>query len=640
MPLSHTFQPGGFNRLRRWYQSLSLPARYALFLLVSLSLLWAGVGREILHLHVFAERESRHDVTNLSQAFAQEVSSTVGSIDLSLIALRSHWRIGPENFRDFLAVLSQSLEDKVVFQVAVTNAQGVMIYSSADPHSAPLDLSDREHIRAQLQAKRDRLFISKPVLGRVTQKWSVQFTRPIFDARGQFSGVIVASVEPSYFSRFYDQIYLGAQGVISVSREDGMVLARSARDGQDRGMGMALTQLPLHTAQDALSGEFRADSSIDGIARLYSWRRLPQYGLIVSVGQSERDTDERYAGQRSTYLAVGIGVSALLALVGWGMTKSGYRREQLLRQMAEAEARWKFALEGAGEGVWDWDLRAQRAYLSPRVRQLLDTDSDSLHCSQEALRAMAHPEEVRLINYTLRAHFDGMLSSYLLEHRVCRKDGSWIWVLSRGTVVERTADGKPLRMVGTFSDITQRKAREEQVRHLAQHDVLTGLPNRALLAERLRQAIREAQRNSGKLALIYFDLDRFKPVNDLHGHEVGDQLLKEVAQRTRSCLRQSDTVARLGGDEFVAVLPNIADEADALAIAGDILARLDMPFQIAGHALRISCSLGVASYPSDAEDDATLLRCADRAMYQAKQNGRARVWRYRKSSAAIDPALA
>jgi diguanylate cyclase (GGDEF)-like protein/PAS domain S-box-containing protein len=637
MPFSESAQRGWFNRLRRLYQSLSLTARYALFLGLSLALLWAGIGREVTSLNRFAEREVRHDVINLSQAFAEEVGSTVGSVDLSLIALRSHWRAGPQQFRAFLADLSRNLQDKVVFQIAITDARGVLLFSSADAAPGRVDLSDREHIRAQLVAKQDKLFIGLPVLGRVSHKWSVQFTRPIFDERGAVAGVIVASVEPSHFSRFYDRIYLGPQGVVSVIRTDGVVLARSSRDGKDLGVGAVMAHPPFGSGPSD-ANDMLAVSSIDGITRMYSSRVLPEYGLAVSVGQSMEDGYARYAGQRKTYFVVGIAISLLLAVLCRSVTVAAYRREQLLRQMADAEARWKFALEGAGEGVWDWDIPSRRAQLSPRVRELLGIEVDAIRCDQDALRAAVHPEDVRLVNHAMQAHLSGVIPSYMLEHRVRNADGGWRWVLSRGMVVERAPNGDPLRMVGTFSDISERKQREEQVRHLAQHDALTGLPNRALLSDRLRQAIRVAEQNGGKLALIYFDLDRFKPINDSHGHETGDLLLKEVARRAVSCLRHSDTVARLGGDEFVALLPDIAQEADAMSVAANLLAALCAPFSIADLQLEISSSLGVAAYPADGNEEATLLRCADRAMYQAKQQGRGRICRYRKSAAAIEEA--
>lgn len=165
------------------------------------------------------------------------------------------------------------------------------------------------------------------------------------------------------------------------------------------------------------------------------------------------------------------------------------------------------------------------------------------------------------------------------------------------------------------------RAAEERIRHLAQHDPLTGLPNRALFADRLQQALLIAKRDKQQLAVMFMDLDDFKPVNDRLGHEVGDQLLQQVASRLRQHVRESDTVARVGGDEFIALVRNTHDTSDALAVGRKLADALLEPFQIDGHTIRISVSTGVALYPEHGRTDAALLKQADAAMYEAKRAG-------------------
>ena len=164
-----------------------------------------------------------------------------------------------------------------------------------------------------------------------------------------------------------------------------------------------------------------------------------------------------------------------------------------------------------------------------------------------------------------------------------------------------------------------------QAMQLALYDPLTGLPNRKLLDERLQQALAKARRNGGHVALLFIDLDKFKPVNDYYGHSYGDLLLKEVAQRLRGCVRESDTASRLGGDEFVALLPEVEGEHDVSVVADKILHRLTAPYHIAGHTFNISASIGAAVYPQDGADGKSLTRSADLAMYDAKNSGRANV---------------
>jgi len=176
------------------------------------------------------------------------------------------------------------------------------------------------------------------------------------------------------------------------------------------------------------------------------------------------------------------------------------------------------------------------------------------------------------------------------------------------------------------AEIQERKLAEQQIRYLANHDALTGLPNRRLLEDRLEQALELARRNGHQVAVQYIDLDHFKPVNDRPGHHVGDLLLQGLAQRLRGLLRAADTVARVGGDEFVVVLPEIHSRTAAADTAQKVLAALAQPYLLDGQALTVTPSIGISLYPQDGHDAAALLRCADAAMYDAKRCGRA-AWR-------------
>lgn len=182
--------------------------------------------------------------------------------------------------------------------------------------------------------------------------------------------------------------------------------------------------------------------------------------------------------------------------------------------------------------------------------------------------------------------------------------------------------GKILNYVGVFSDITLRKQSEEQLHFLANHDALTGLPNRTLLHERIEHGLRRVQRERGRLAVLFIDLDRFKVINDTLGHHAGDQLLKTAAERLQQCLRDSDTVARQGGDEFVVLIEQFSDTQYLGNVARKIMAALGQPFYLLGQELYVSASIGVSVYPDDGVDLSTLLKNADVAMYRAKEQGK------------------
>ena len=203
-----------------------------------------------------------------------------------------------------------------------------------------------------------------------------------------------------------------------------------------------------------------------------------------------------------------------------------------------------------------------------------------------------------------------------------RKDGT-LYIEGLSIRLVRDEDGKIRHHVGVFSDITERKATEEYVRHLAHFDVLTDLPNRALLTDRLHQALAQARRDQTMLAVMFLDLDKFKPVNDTLGHDIGDLLLKQVAQRLQACVqRESDTVSRIGGDEFVILLPHVAEEEDTVIVVEKVLHTLSQPFTIGQHTIDISSSIGIAIYPQHGEEAKLLMKNADTAMYHAKKSGR------------------
>ncbi len=211
------------------------------------------------------------------------------------------------------------------------------------------------------------------------------------------------------------------------------------------------------------------------------------------------------------------------------------------------------------------------------------------------------------------------LSNYELCLR--RKDSSLVWVLQNENLIEGS-DGSLSVIEGTTIDISERKRAEEQVKHLAFHDPLTNLPNRLLFNDRLTLAVAQAHRHNQRLAVLFLDLDRFKVINDSLGHSVGDELLRQVAERIQEHVREGDTVARLGGDEFTLLVPGITADEDAAKIARKICDAIHDPFWIDGRELFVTTSLGVSVYPSDGHDAESLVRNADSAMYRAKEQGR------------------
>jgi diguanylate cyclase (GGDEF)-like protein/PAS domain S-box-containing protein len=232
---------------------------------------------------------------------------------------------------------------------------------------------------------------------------------------------------------------------------------------------------------------------------------------------------------------------------------------------------------------------------------------------------LAHPESRDLVRERGLAHQRGASAPPRYEFQIVRKNGEIRWLDYSAGMIE--LDGKPAVLATAF-DVTDRKRAEEQMKNLAHHDPLTGLPNRLLFADRLTMALAQAHRQAQKLAILFLDLDRFKVINDSLGHTAGDHLLQAVAQRIARTVREGDTVARVGGDEFALLLPAIARGENAARVAEKLLEALRQPLSIDGRELFVSGSLGITIYPDDGVDPETLVKNADAAMYRAKDQGR------------------
>ena len=596
----------------------------AIYLAVMLPVVWGLVAVEQARFASIAQAGSMRDLRNYARVFTEEVRATVGIVDLSLIQLRSTWQRDRDGFTQMVGENARYLRQRVPMFITVLDAAGRIAYTNAGPSHTGLDMSTAAGYQAHLEIRDDRIYVSRPVICPLTNTWAVQFSRSIRDAKGGLQGVIIAAVSPDYFVRFYEDIDLGPHASVSLIRTDGSLIARSTRANPSHGMGLVLKDNP-HSTHSPVTGSFRRVGQFDRIERFYAYHKIPDYGMVVTVGEAVQDAQARFAQQRDALTWVGAAVSFVLTLLGWAALGATERRRRALQALAAAEARWKLALTATGDGVWDCDVVTGLATLSARAQMILDTERAVISWYGSALDAIVHHEDLPQLRTQLRSHLAGRSPDFAAEFRVRKRNGDWSWIDARGTISERDELGQPMRMVGTFSNIDARKLEEVRMRRMAHEDALTGLPNRVLLGDRLRQAIRAASRDGHKVALVYFDLDKFKPVNDTHGHAVGDRLLQLVARRLRAGLREADTLARVGGDEFVVLLPRCDALADASKVAENILFQLNQSFEDGELVHRISGSLGIALFPDDGMDAEELLRAADLAMYDAKSHGRNRV---------------
>ncbi|MES9847842.1 MAG: EAL domain-containing protein [Candidatus Thiodiazotropha sp.] len=297
-----------------------------------------------------------------------------------------------------------------------------------------------------------------------------------------------------------------------------------------------------------------------------------------------------------------------------------------VRKLAESalrksEERFELAMHGANDGVYDWNLQTNEIYYSPRWKSMLGYEDHELPNKISTWEDLVEDRDRERSLEMLSDYIKGKRENYHIEFKMCHKDGHWVDILSRAFLV-RDAQGNANRIVGTHVDISEKKRQEARILKQAHFDGLTGLPNRFLAMDRLSQLLKEASRDESKVAILFLDLDGFKRVNDTLGHETGDRLLVQAAERLKTAVRDGDSVCRLGGDEFVVLLRNLAELADARKVARNLILQFRYPFSLDERELVVTTSIGIAVYPSDGVTPTELLRNADTAMYHSKEQGR------------------
>ncbi len=296
-------------------------------------------------------------------------------------------------------------------------------------------------------------------------------------------------------------------------------------------------------------------------------------------------------------------------------------RKRIAAALQESEERYALAVNGANDGIWDWDLKADKIHFAPRWKSMLGYENDEIGDTPNEWFSRIYKDERDHTRLEISAHVRRRTNHFINEHRLRHKDGSYRWVLCRGMAVWDD-DGNAVRIAGSISDITDRKIAEEQLLHDAFHDSLTELANKALFVDRLSQALLRINRNPDyRFAVLFMDLDRFKDINDTIGHLVGDHMLIEVAKKLRKGVRSGDTLARFGGDEFIILLDDIKEDQGVIRVAEWIRDQFLDPVKVDGHEVFTSTSIGIVYSSPDYKNYEEIIRDADIAMYFAKNQG-------------------
>ena len=462
--------------------------------LLALAFGWGDMLRSAKEAEAAAVEHAREEARIRARAVGELVQATLNGFDFALRSVRAVVADGPAAIERHVQLALRGVSTDFVLQVFIIDREGYLSYSSLGP--APRNyLGDRDYFLRLAAANDDILVISEPVLGRLTQRWSIQVARAI-RREGAFEGVVSMALSVDSWTTQLMRLGSGPRDTLSLIGREGQLLLRTLHGTDYYGKQLRL-QRPFVLQHDVPEGDYLSASHADGVSRIYGWSRLPS-GLITISGLALEDVLAPVRQAREWAIARGALLSGVFLLVIAALVIALGRYGQAMRRLASAE-------------VWQ------------------------------------------------RANFD----------------------------------------------------------------LVTGLPNRALLLDRLQRMMLHARRHDSQVVVLFIDLDLFKPVNDRFGHAFGDRLLVQVARRLEQLFRSEDTVARLGGDEFVVLMPAVKGREIAEQAAQKIVERLSEPFDIEGQAVDISASVGVAYFPQDGDSPAALIARADAAMYRAKHGGRA-----------------
>jgi diguanylate cyclase (GGDEF)-like protein/PAS domain S-box-containing protein len=597
------------------HRTLCWSVAAAAFAALLIALVWTVTFERVRYERQDAIDDALRENSNLTLALEEHTMRTLKGVEQALRYLKHEYQEEGRRF-DLPGLIERgALGDSLFHFIGVVDARGRLVASSSPSARGRFD--DRDYFRAHT-ATRSGIFIGRPISGRLTGRTSIPVSLRLDDRDGSFAGVVYVGIDPAYFTGFYQKSDLGENGVVTLVRTDGVTLARRAGQQGTFGQDMSGSTLMAEQAKRP-SGTFFSRGKLEGVPRFYSYRTLQDFPLIVALGTSQAETLREFEQRRRNYYVVA-SIATAFALVFTVVSLLLLLRQRYARdRLRESQEQFEQLAHHIPEAFWITDAaRDELIYVSPAYEQVSGRRFSSPQTAWEEWKAAIHYEDRDRALAAYRRMFDSNLD---VEYRLVRPDGTVRWVHVRGFRV-RNANGEVYRVAGTVADITEQRELQDRLQRQAHYDALTGLPNRVLCFDRLKQAIGQAKRKKWNVSFMFLDLDRFKPVNDTLGHDAGDALLVQAGQRLSEAVRGGDTVARIGGDEFGVVLSELAHAQDAAIVAHKILDTLAKPFHLKGHDVFVSASIGIASYPSDSEDPDELVKNADAALFRAKLLGR------------------
>ena len=564
------------------------------------------------------------NASNVAKLLQQSVAETMNQLALHVDAVadelaheKSTGGIDGEMLDRFLQRHHERAID--IASLRVANANGIITHESGKTLVAKANIRNTAYFQYHLHHQETRAYVSPPLREPSSGEWVLTLSKRVNRPDGQFDGIVLGSMALSQFSHMLSIVDIGQHGVISLCHNQfGLVVRRPNTPHQENAHS---AHPPLHEFQErtSLPATVLATSSVDGLERIYAAQAIDAWPLSIFVGVAPKDY---LAGWQQSLVKAALAMS-LVILISVVLALFIYREcVKRLTLVKKLERKQQMLLSFAAMSVdWFWEQDSQFRFvdISPEVALKYGMSQENITGKTRWEIGFANsPEDWDAHRRTLAAHESFENFEYYLPND--KGERRYIHV-SGEPVFDEAGHFQGYRGVGR--DVTEKRLAEERIAQMAQYDNLTGLPNRVLFYDRFKQMISLAKREQREFALFYFDLDRFKPVNDTYGHATGDALLQMVASRLCTFLRESDTVARLGGDEFAALLLSVSSREEAQEVAQRTIAALSSPYSLPDmpEPVRIGVSVGIAFYPDDATTEASLINLADMAMYEAKTRG-------------------
>jgi diguanylate cyclase (GGDEF)-like protein len=603
------------------------PIRYLILCGVTLiAAIVIGTAIMVGNLRERALLDSERELKNTALILAEQIDRTFQGIDLVQTSVVENIRaLGIASSEDYTRRMSgedvhQMLKASAsgllqIYAISLINADGRLLNFSRFWPGPQLSVADRDFFIALKSNPEVTSYISQSGHNRTNGAWTLFLVRKVTAANGEFLGLVLGAIELPYFDKLFASVSLGAGSSITLFRSDGILLTRYPQVESAIGKYFKSTVGAIGSGD---SGTARFVGQIGGKDRLLAAHRLAHFPVVISVAI---DTAAALAiWQKQTDVLLGAGglaalpVAIMILLI---VRQQAQANNSSMKLLALEKQRLDLAKNNMVQGLIMFDAAERMVVCNDLYIEMYGLSREIVKSGCSFLEVLQYRAAAGSFwHQDPKTYHDEVMSE-----------------LALGKVANRifeTADGREVLMtnspvagggwVSTHKDITERRRAEAKIEYMAHHDALTDLPNRLQLYEQLRQLLART-RQGQHVAVFCLDLDRFKDVNDAHGHPVGDLLLKAVADRLRECIRDVDLVARLGGDEFAIMQAGASQPTEATALASRLIEVIGAPYELDGKQVTVDLSIGIALAPGDGLDSEQLLKNADMALYRAKADG-------------------